>query len=528
MTEGDEDKTVMFNGKKEMKTRQSSKEHMGHLPKSASEEDMLMDFQETFDRIRSINMKLNPKKCSFDVKEGPFLGHLITKQGIKANPSKVKAITDLKPLRTLKEIQSLNGKLAALSQFFSKGADKSLLFFKALKSCTNKKTIQWTTNAEEGFQKMKEFIETLPMLTAPIKGEVLKKKIWKPEAANKAPNTWKLYTDGASSSDGLGAASGLRPYHFTYPERRLTMEEMLYKFIDEGKRKHEEMRTFICEFQATNEILFKERNNSLSDLKFEVQELLKVIDNTPMINFQIKGVTTRGGKTTTHDVQTNSTNIHTEEPVVVNHDKPVESNEVLDKDQPQTTNKPVIQTSSEEQTPSIPLPRRVRKENEEAEQRKFLENLKQLHINFPFIEDLAQMPKYAKFLKGLLTNKARLEEASEDDECYGIDDLYDIETPELLENDRIPYDVIDLVITPYSSEQKNIATRYRVKSEHLYSASTNEIDEKRLELKSLPNHLEYAYLHGDKSFPIIISSKLSKMEKKLLLQVLEKHRGEIA
>ncbi|GJW26155.1 zinc finger, CCHC-type containing protein [Tanacetum coccineum] len=53
----------------------------------------------------------------------------------------------------------------------------------------------------------------------------------------------------------------------------------------------------------------------------------------------------------------------------------------------------------------------LRKKKEEAQQKKFLENLKQLHINLPFIEALAQMPKYAKFLKGLLTNKARLEEA---------------------------------------------------------------------------------------------------------------------
>ncbi|GKF01466.1 reverse transcriptase domain-containing protein, partial [Tanacetum coccineum] len=62
-----------------------------------------------------------------------------------------------------------------------------------------------------------------------------------------------------------------------------------------------------------------------------------------------------------------------------------------------------------------------------------------------------------------------------------------------------------------------------VKDEHLYSASANEIDKKKLELKNLPQHFEYAYLHGDKSFPVIVSSKLSKKEKMSLLKVLEKY-----
>ncbi|GJU81641.1 reverse transcriptase domain-containing protein [Tanacetum coccineum] len=165
------------------------------------------------------------------------------------------------------------------------------------------------------------------------------------------------------------AASELRPYHFTYPERKLTMEEMLYKFIEEGKREHEEMRAFICDFQTTNEIFLKERNNLLIELIFGVQELLKVINNTPTIDCEVKGVTTRGGKTTTQDAQNDDTNIHTEELQEIEEGK------------------------------------------EEAQQKKFLENLKQLHINLPFIEALAQMPKYDKFLKGLLTNMDRLEEA---------------------------------------------------------------------------------------------------------------------
>ncbi|GJZ25317.1 reverse transcriptase domain-containing protein [Tanacetum coccineum] len=94
------------------------------------------------------------KKCSFGVEEGPFLGHLLTKQGIRANPSKVKAVTNLEPLRTLKDVQSLNGKLAVLRQFLSKGAEKSFSFFKTLMSCTDKKTIQWTEDAERDLQRM--------------------------------------------------------------------------------------------------------------------------------------------------------------------------------------------------------------------------------------------------------------------------------------------------------------------------------------------------------------------------------------
>ncbi|GKA97215.1 putative reverse transcriptase domain-containing protein [Tanacetum coccineum] len=149
---------------------------------------------------------------------------------------------------------------------------------------------------------------------------------------------------------------GLRPYHFTYPERRLTMEEMLYKFIDEGKRDQEEMRAFIHEFKTTNELLFKERNNSLCELRFEVQGLLRVINNTSISNHKVKGVTTRGGKTTTQDVRDNNTNIHTKEPLVVNHDKPVESNEVLTEGPLQKTNELVVQPLSEVQMPPILFP----------------------------------------------------------------------------------------------------------------------------------------------------------------------------
>ncbi|GJU75073.1 reverse transcriptase domain-containing protein [Tanacetum coccineum] len=56
--------------------------------KSKTERDMIMDIAETFHNLRKINMKLNPKKCSFGVAEGKFLGYMVTSEGIRANPKR--------------------------------------------------------------------------------------------------------------------------------------------------------------------------------------------------------------------------------------------------------------------------------------------------------------------------------------------------------------------------------------------------------------------------------------------------------
>ncbi|GKB99574.1 hypothetical protein Tco_0985711 [Tanacetum coccineum] len=71
---------------------------------------------------------------------------------------------------------------------------------------------------------------------------------------------------------------------------------------------------------------------------------------------------------TTQDIQKDNTNMNGEDPLEEAHDKPVESNEVLMKNQPQGTNAPIVQQSIREQTPSIPFPKILRKENEEAQQ----------------------------------------------------------------------------------------------------------------------------------------------------------------
>ena len=103
------------------------------LVKSLHEDDHLGDLHETFDTLRSYNMKLNPSKCAFGVTAGKFLGFMVSQRAIEVNLEKIRAIIELEPLRTVKEVQSLNGKIAALNRFVSKAMDKCLPFFRTLR-----------------------------------------------------------------------------------------------------------------------------------------------------------------------------------------------------------------------------------------------------------------------------------------------------------------------------------------------------------------------------------------------------------
>ena len=68
--------------------------------------------------------------------------------------------------------------------------------------------------------------------------------------------------------------------------------------------------------------------------------------------------------------------------------------------------KPVV---SPHHNPRIPFPLRLAKLNLEAQFNKFVDMLKKICINIPFVEALSQMPLYAKFLKDIFSKKIKIE-----------------------------------------------------------------------------------------------------------------------
>ena len=61
-------------------------------------------------------------------------------------------------------------------------------------------------------------------------------------------------------------------------------------------------------------------------------------------------------------------------------------------------------------TSTVPFPQRLQKVKIEKQFSKFLEIFKKIEINIPFAEAITQMPKYAKFLKDILSKKKKIAE----------------------------------------------------------------------------------------------------------------------
>ena len=74
---------------------------------------------------------------------------------------------------TVKEVQTLNGRLVALNRFLSNHAAKSSPFIETLKNYLKKSNLRWTAEAEEAFKQMKQCLMNMPTLTAPFPGEPL-------------------------------------------------------------------------------------------------------------------------------------------------------------------------------------------------------------------------------------------------------------------------------------------------------------------------------------------------------------------
>jgi len=131
---------------------------------SLEKDKHVADLEELFITIVRYKLKLNPEKCVFGVEAGKFLGFLLSERGIEANPEKCAAILPMMSPTTVKEVQQLMGRMAALSRFVSASGEKGQPYFQCLKR--NNRFV-WTKECEEAFVKLKGYLASPPVLCKP-------------------------------------------------------------------------------------------------------------------------------------------------------------------------------------------------------------------------------------------------------------------------------------------------------------------------------------------------------------------------
>ena len=111
-------------------------------------------------RVRAAGLKLKPIKCQFLKREVTFLGHVVSSDGIKTDPEKVKAVETWATPLDVKELQSFLGLASYYRQFIS---GFSIIAEPLYKLCRKNTPFHWQQEQQSAFQELKHQLVSLPV-----------------------------------------------------------------------------------------------------------------------------------------------------------------------------------------------------------------------------------------------------------------------------------------------------------------------------------------------------------------------------
>jgi hypothetical protein len=130
---------------------------------SKSWEDHLQHVDKVLQLLKEQQLYAKPSKCFFGVKEVEYLGHIVSHEGVKVDPNKIKAMMDWPIPKTLKNLRGFLG----LTGYYRKFVRNYGRIAAPLTALTKKDAFSWTPEATKAFEQLKEAMCTTPVLTTP-------------------------------------------------------------------------------------------------------------------------------------------------------------------------------------------------------------------------------------------------------------------------------------------------------------------------------------------------------------------------
>jgi hypothetical protein len=130
---------------------------------SKSWEDHVQHVDKVLQLLKEQQLYAKPSKCFFGVKEVEYLGHIVSHEGVKVDPNKIKAMMDWTIPKTLKNLRGFLG----LTGYYRKFVRNYGRIAAPLTALTKKDAFLWTPEATKVFEQLKEVMCTAPVLTTP-------------------------------------------------------------------------------------------------------------------------------------------------------------------------------------------------------------------------------------------------------------------------------------------------------------------------------------------------------------------------
>ena len=124
----------------------------GNTPEEHTQNLEKQNLRAALNRIREVGLTLNKKKCKFNQESIKFFGHIFSKEGIQADPSKVEAIMKILAPEDATAVRSFLGMTNYLSRFLPNYADLTAPLRKLTKQ---DQKFKWQKVQEEAFQQIK-------------------------------------------------------------------------------------------------------------------------------------------------------------------------------------------------------------------------------------------------------------------------------------------------------------------------------------------------------------------------------------
>eukprot|EP00731_Ephydatia_muelleri_P034946 Em0087g15a len=115
-------------------------------------------------RLRQAGLKLKPSKCKWCQKSVTFLGHIVSEEGVAADPSKTAVVAGWPPPQSKREMQQFLG----LANYYRKFVKNFAAIAKPLHRLTEKNTdFKWTVECQLAFDVLRACLSSPPVLSYP-------------------------------------------------------------------------------------------------------------------------------------------------------------------------------------------------------------------------------------------------------------------------------------------------------------------------------------------------------------------------